>query len=81
MEGALVEKLGDTRYVYTWAGDRVFKVVSFYLLRYASGRIGELARRSTRMRSPMCGGSHSRRRPGCSPTRASAIWPPGPSRP
>jgi 8-oxo-dGTP pyrophosphatase MutT (NUDIX family) len=35
-------KLGDVRYVYTWEGERVFKVVSFYLARAASGRIGEL---------------------------------------
>jgi 8-oxo-dGTP pyrophosphatase MutT (NUDIX family) len=41
--GRLVEKLGDVRYVYTWAGERVFKVVSFYLVRYARGRLGELA--------------------------------------
>jgi 8-oxo-dGTP pyrophosphatase MutT (NUDIX family) len=40
--GASVEKLGDVRYVYTWAGERVFKVVSFYLLRYRSGRLGAL---------------------------------------
>jgi 8-oxo-dGTP pyrophosphatase MutT (NUDIX family) len=40
--GRLEEKLGDVRYVYTWAGERVFKVVSFYLLRYSSGRLGEL---------------------------------------
>jgi 8-oxo-dGTP pyrophosphatase MutT (NUDIX family) len=37
-----VEKLGDIRYVYTWAGERVFKVVSFYLLRYSRGRLGNL---------------------------------------
>ena len=42
VEGRLVEKLGDIRYVYTWAGERVFKVVSFYLLRYSKGRLGEL---------------------------------------
>ncbi len=42
LDGGLVQKLGDVRYVYTWAGERVFKVVSFYLLRYRSGRIGEL---------------------------------------
>ena len=41
--GRLVEKLGDVRYVYTWAGERVFKVVSFYLLRYRRGRLGEIA--------------------------------------
>jgi 8-oxo-dGTP pyrophosphatase MutT (NUDIX family) len=40
--GNLVEKLGDIRYVYTWRGERVFKVVSFYLVRYASGRLGDL---------------------------------------
>ena len=40
--GTLVEKLGDVRYVYTWRGERVFKVVSFYLLRYSGGRLGEL---------------------------------------
>jgi len=38
----LVGKLGDVRYVYTWAGERIFKVVSFYLLRYSSGRIGNV---------------------------------------
>ena len=37
-----VAKLGDVRYVYTRGGMRIFKVVSFYLLRYRSGRIGEL---------------------------------------
>ena len=42
VDGKLVEKLGDIRYVYTWAGERVFKVVSFYLLRYSRGRLGEL---------------------------------------
>jgi len=38
----VVEKLGDVRYVYTWDGERIFKVVSFYLLRYSRGRLGEL---------------------------------------
>jgi 8-oxo-dGTP diphosphatase len=42
VEGRLLGKLGDVRYVYTWAGERIFKVVSFYLLRYGSGRLGEL---------------------------------------
>ena len=40
--GESLDKLGDVRYVYTWAGERVFKVVSFYLLRYRSGRLGEV---------------------------------------
>src|SRR5947207_8802991 len=35
-------KLGDVRYVYTWAGERVFKVVSFFLFRYARGRLGDI---------------------------------------
>jgi 8-oxo-dGTP pyrophosphatase MutT (NUDIX family) len=38
----IVGKLGDVRYVYTWGGERIFKVVSFYLLRYSRGRLGEL---------------------------------------
>jgi 8-oxo-dGTP diphosphatase len=40
--GELERKLGDVRYVYTWAGERVFKVVSFYLLRWSSGRLAPL---------------------------------------
>ena len=40
--GRLVDKLGDVRYTYTWAGERIFKIVSFFLLRYTSGRLGDL---------------------------------------
>jgi 8-oxo-dGTP pyrophosphatase MutT (NUDIX family) len=40
--GTLIEKLGDVRYVYSRSGERIFKVVSFFLLRYRSGRIGAL---------------------------------------
>jgi 8-oxo-dGTP pyrophosphatase MutT (NUDIX family) len=40
--GRLQEKLGDIRYVYMWQGERVFKVVSFYLVRYSGGRLGNL---------------------------------------
>jgi 8-oxo-dGTP pyrophosphatase MutT (NUDIX family) len=40
--GALDRKLGDVRYVYSRGGERIFKVVSFFLLRYRRGRIGEL---------------------------------------
>jgi 8-oxo-dGTP pyrophosphatase MutT (NUDIX family) len=39
-------KLADSKYVYTrsWGdGARVFKVVSFYLMRYRSGRINQIA--------------------------------------
>ena len=39
-------KLADVRYVYTWDGERIFKVVSFFLLRPVlgpgGGRLGEL---------------------------------------
>jgi 8-oxo-dGTP pyrophosphatase MutT (NUDIX family) len=41
--GRLEKKLGDVRYVFTWEGERVFKVVSFYLLRYTGGPLGEIA--------------------------------------
>jgi ADP-ribose pyrophosphatase YjhB (NUDIX family) len=40
-----IAKLGDSKYVYTRAwgdGQRVFKVVTFYLMRYLSGRINEI---------------------------------------
>ena len=42
VRGRLGPKLGDVRYVYTWAGERVFKVVSFYLAFATVGRIGDL---------------------------------------
>jgi 8-oxo-dGTP pyrophosphatase MutT (NUDIX family) len=42
VEGTIVRKLGDVRYVYTWQGERVFKIVSFFLLRPAGGRIGAI---------------------------------------
>lgn len=43
VEGRLDEKLGDVRYVYTRSGgERVFKVVSFFLLHAGRGRIGEI---------------------------------------
>jgi 8-oxo-dGTP pyrophosphatase MutT (NUDIX family) len=42
LEAELVEKLGDIKYWYVrkWSdGERVFKVVSFFLLRYLSGSL------------------------------------------
>ena len=43
VEGRLVEKLGDVKYTYTRRdGARVFKIVSFYLLRAGRGRLGEI---------------------------------------
>jgi 8-oxo-dGTP pyrophosphatase MutT (NUDIX family) len=43
VEGRLVEKLGDVKYTYTRrGGPRVFKIVSFYLLRAGRGRLGAI---------------------------------------
>jgi 8-oxo-dGTP pyrophosphatase MutT (NUDIX family) len=42
VRGRLVEKLGDVKYVYTRGGQRIFKVVSFFLFRAGRGRIDEL---------------------------------------
>ncbi len=39
LEATPVEKLGDVRYWYARDGDRVLKVVSFFLFRYRSGRL------------------------------------------
>jgi 8-oxo-dGTP pyrophosphatase MutT (NUDIX family) len=39
VDGALVEKLGDIRYWYQRDGQRVLKVVSFFLFRYRSGSV------------------------------------------
>ena len=43
VEARPVTKLGDVRYVYTWDGERIFKVVSFFLFRYRRGRLGDIA--------------------------------------
>jgi len=43
---SLVTKLADIKYMYvrSWSdGERVFKIVSFYLLRYESGRIDQIS--------------------------------------
>jgi 8-oxo-dGTP pyrophosphatase MutT (NUDIX family) len=39
--GELVEKLGDVRYWYQRDGERVMKVVSFFLFRYRSGSVSD----------------------------------------
>lgn len=38
----LEKPLGEVRYVYQWAGRKVFKRVHFFLFRYASGEIDDL---------------------------------------
>jgi len=45
--GRSLGKLGDVRYVFTWPpkpadGERIFKVVSFFLVVYEGGRLGDL---------------------------------------
>jgi len=43
---ALITKLADIKYAYvrSWGdGERVFKIVTFYLLRYESGRIDDVS--------------------------------------
>jgi 8-oxo-dGTP pyrophosphatase MutT (NUDIX family) len=42
VDGRVVSKLGDIRYVYTWKGERVFKIVSFYVAHAGRGKIGRL---------------------------------------
>ena len=41
LDAELVEKLGDIRYWYARDGDRVLKIVSFFLFRYRSGRLAD----------------------------------------
>lgn len=46
IRGEVITKLTDIKYVYvrTWGdGQRVFKIVSFYLLRYLSGEIDDVS--------------------------------------
>lgn len=45
VEAALIAKLQDIKYMYvrTWGdNEKIFKVVSFYLLRYRSGTLGNI---------------------------------------
>ena len=41
LEAELIEKLGDIRYWYSRDGERVMKVVSFFLYRYRAGRVAD----------------------------------------
>ena len=46
VDAQVIAKLGDVKYVYVrkWSdGARVFKVVSFYLLAYVAGEIGDIS--------------------------------------
>jgi 8-oxo-dGTP pyrophosphatase MutT (NUDIX family) len=44
LQGDLVEKLGDVKYWYARGGERVFKVVSFFLFDYRSGTVRDYQR-------------------------------------
>src|SRR5262245_65359899 len=41
--GRSLGKLGDVRYWFHWQGERVFKVVSFFLLLHEDGELGDLS--------------------------------------
>src|SRR5919205_94143 len=40
--GRSLGKLGDVRYWFNWRGERIFKVVSFFLVRYEGGKLGDI---------------------------------------
>jgi 8-oxo-dGTP diphosphatase len=42
LDALLLEKLGETRYVYHMRGERIFKVVTFFLFRYERGELGSV---------------------------------------
>src|ERR1051326_1672180 len=47
ISGEIVKKLTDIKYIYvrSWGDNqRVFKIVSFYLLQYKSGTIGDISK-------------------------------------
>ena len=40
--GRPLGKLGDVKYWFNWNGERIFKIVSFFLVRYEGGRLGDI---------------------------------------
>ena len=75
VRGEFVRKLGDVRYVYTWEGERIFKVVSFYPPPLP-GREARRPGRGVRARGGRRAVAPARRGAAdCSPTRESATWP------
>lgn len=40
--GSSLGKLGEVRYWFHWKGERVFKVVTFFLVRYEDGELGDI---------------------------------------
>lgn len=37
VEAEIVEKVGYSKYVYTFGGEKIFKVVTYFLMKYKSG--------------------------------------------
>ena len=37
VEAEIIEKIGDSKYVYTLNGEKIFKIVIYFLMRYISG--------------------------------------------
>lgn len=37
VEAEIIEKVGDSKYVYTFGGEKIFKVVTIYLMKYIKG--------------------------------------------
>jgi 8-oxo-dGTP pyrophosphatase MutT (NUDIX family) len=42
VRGRSLGKLGDVKYWFNWQGERIFKVVSFFLVQYEDGRLGDI---------------------------------------
>ena len=42
VQGRSLGKVGDTRYWFNWDGERIFKIVTFFLVQYESGRLGDV---------------------------------------
>ncbi len=40
--GRLVCKLGDVKYWFNWEHERIFKIVSFFLVQYEGGELGDI---------------------------------------
>ncbi len=37
VEAEIIEKVGGSKYIYTFGGERIFKVVTIFLMKYLSG--------------------------------------------
>ena len=71
-----ITKLGDSKYAYvrSWSdGEKVFKIVSFYLLRYESGRIDDVSD-AMRIESRALGGFRSKTLPNSWPMAVKSTW-------